>query len=162
MAAGLSLPEDKVEEFRRRLNENCTLTTEDLTEQIVIDVPMPLDYINEALIEQLDVLEPFGKGNEKPVFADKNIGILSMARIGKNKDMLRLRLKKESGCIMESTMFRNCDDFEAFLNEQFSEGEVEKAFRGLPNNISIAITYYPSINEFRGNRSLQVNITGYQ
>ena len=117
MAAGLSLPEDKVEEFRRRLNENCTLTTEDLTEQIVIDVPMPLDYINEALIEQLDVLEPFGKGNEKPVFADKNIGILSMARIGKNKDMLRLRLKKESGCIMESTMFRNCDDFEAFLNE---------------------------------------------
>lgn len=162
MAAGLSLAEDKVEEFRKRINENCGLTQEDLTEQIVIDVPMPLDYINEDFIEQLDILEPFGKGNEKPVFADKNIGIVSMARIGKNKDMLKLRLKNEHGCTMESTMFRNCDDFEEFLNERFSEGEVEKAFRGMPNNISIAITYYPSINEFRGNRSLQVNITGYQ
>lgn len=162
MAAGLSLPEDKVEDFRREINENCSLTEETLTEKIVIDVPMPLSYITESLIEQLNILEPFGKGNEKPVFADKNISILSACKIGKQKNMLRLNLLNEQGSTMEAMLFRNCEDFELFLQEKYGEAEVEKIYRGQPNNIRISITYYPSINEFRGNRKMQVTILGWQ
>lgn len=162
MAAGLSLEEEKVEIFRREINENCTLDEETLTEKIVIDVPMPLSYITEPLIEQLNILEPFGKGNEKPVFADKNIAILSACKIGKQKNMLRLNLQNEQGAKMEAMMFRNCEDFELFLQEKYGEAEVEKIYRGEPNNIRIAVTYYPSINEFRGNRKMQVTILGWQ
>lgn len=162
MAAGLSLPEDKVEDFRKEINENCSLTEELLTEKIVIDVPMPLSYITETLIEQLNVLEPFGKGNEKPVFADKNISILSACKIGKQKNMLRLNLLNEQGSTMEAMLFRNCEDFELFLQEKHGEAELEKIYRGLPNSIRISITYYPSINEFRGNRKMQVTILGWQ
>lgn len=162
MAAGLSLPEEKVEDFRREINENCSLTEETLTEKIVIDVPMPLSYITESLIEQLNILEPFGKGNEKPVFADKNISILSACKIGKQKNMLRLNLLNEQGSTMEAMLFRNCEDFELFLQEKYGEAEVEKIYRGQPNNIRISITYYPSINEFRGNRKMQVTILGWQ
>lgn len=162
MAAGLSLPEENVDVFRREINENCTLNEESLTEKIVIDVPMPLSYITESLIEQLNILEPFGKGNEKPVFADKNIAITGACKIGKQKNMLRLNLLNEQGSIMEAMMFRNCEDFELFLQEKYGEAEVEKIYRGEPNNIRIAITYYPSINEFRGNRKMQVTILGWQ
>lgn len=162
MAAGLSLPEENVDVFRREINENCTLNEEALTEKIVIDVPMPLSYITESLIEQLNILEPFGKGNEKPVFADKNIAITGACKIGKQKNMLRLNLLNEQGSTMEAMMFRNCEDFELFLQEKYGEAEVEKIYRGEPNNIRIAITYYPSINEFRGNRKMQVTILGWQ
>lgn len=162
MAAGLSLPEENVEEFRREINENCSLTEEMLTEKIVIDVPMPLSYITESLIEQLNILEPFGKGNEKPIFADKNISILGACKIGKQKNILRLNLLNEQGSRMEAMMFRNCEDFELFLQEKYGEAEVEKIYMGQPNNIRIAITYYPSINEFRGNRKIQVTILGWQ
>lgn len=162
MAAGLSLKEEDVERFRREINENCTLTEEELTEKIVIDVPMPLSYISEQVIEQLNVLEPFGKGNEKPVFADKNVSILNAYRIGKQKDMLRLTLRNENGAEMEGMLFRGCEDFELFLEEKFGETEVEKIFRGESNEIKLAITYYPSINEFRGTKKLQVTITGWQ
>lgn len=162
MAAGLSLTEENVDVFRRKINENCTLSEETLTEKIVIDVPMPLSYITEPLIEQLNVLEPFGKGNEKPVFADKNIAIIGACKIGKQKNMLRLNLLNEQGSTMEAMMFRNCEDFELFLQEKYGEVEVEKMYRGEPNNIRIAITYYPSINEFRGSRKMQVTILGWQ
>lgn len=162
MAAGLSLREEDLERFRREINEVCTLTEEELTEKIVIDVPMPLSYISEQVIEQLNVLEPFGKGNEKPIFADKNISIINAYRIGKQKDMLRMTLRNEAGAEIEGMLFRGCEDFEMFLAEKFGETEVEKIFRGESNEIKLAITYYPSINEFRGTKKLQVTITGWQ
>lgn len=162
MAAGLSLREEDLEKFRKEINEVCTLTEEELTEKIVIDVPMPLSYISEQVIEQLNVLEPFGKGNEKPIFADKNISIINAYRIGKQKDMLRMTLRNEAGAEIEGMLFRGCEDFEMFLAEKFGETEVEKIFRGESNEIKLAITYYPSINEFRGTKKLQVTITGWQ
>ena len=85
MAAGLSLPGDKVEEFRRRINEACTLTEEDFVEKVMIDVPMPIDYITEDLIGQLSLLEPFGKGNTKPLFAERDLKIQTCSILGKNK-----------------------------------------------------------------------------
>lgn len=162
MAAGLSLREGDVEKFRQQINQVCTLTEEDLTEKIVIDVPMPLGYISQTLIEQLQVLEPFGKGNEKPVFADKNLKILRAYHMGKQKNMLRMFLANESGAQMEAVLFRGCEDFELYLAERFSEGEVEKVFKGQENDIRIAVTYYPSINTFQGQSKLQITILGWQ
>ena len=162
MAAGLSLPEENVEVFRKEINQLCELGEETLTEKIVIDVPMPLSYITEEIIQQLDVLEPFGKGNEKPVFADKNIRILNGYKIGKQKNMLRLTLQSSQGVVMEGMLFRGCEDFELFVAQKFGEDQLEKIYRGEPNRIQIAIIYYPSVNEFRGNKKLQVIITGWQ
>lgn len=162
MAAGLSLKEEDVEKFRQQINQVCTLTEEDLTEKIVIDVPMPLGYISQQVIEQLEVLEPFGKGNEKPVFADKNLKILRAYHMGKQKNMLRLFLQNEAGAEMEAVLFRGCEEFELYLAERFSEGELEKIFRGEENDIRIAVTYYPSINTFQGQQKLQITILGWQ
>lgn len=92
MAAGLSLKEGKVEEFKRRINEACKLTPEDLTEKVRIDVAMPIGYVNTGLIEQLHVLEPFGKGNARPVFADRNLHIRSARVFGRNRNVVKLEL----------------------------------------------------------------------
>lgn len=162
MAAGLSLKEEDVEKFRQQINQVCTLTANDLTEKIVIDVPMPLGYISQQLIEQLQVLEPFGKGNEKPVFADKNLKILRAYHMGKQKNMLRMFLENESGAQMEAVLFRGCEDFELYLAERFGEGEVERIFKGQENAIRIAVTYYPSINTFQGQSKLQITVLGWQ
>ena len=162
MAAGLSLPEENVETFRKEINQVCELDEETLTEKIVIDVPMPLSYITENIIQQLDVLEPFGKGNEKPIFADKNISIINAYKIGKQKNMLKLTLQNQQGAVMEGMMFRGCEDFELFGAEKFGEDQLEKIYHGEFNNVQIAFTYYPSVNEFRGNKKLQVIITGWQ
>ena len=101
MAAGLSIEEANVEAFRRQLNENCTLTEEDMIPKIVIDVPMPISYINENLIRQLSVLEPFGKGNAKPVFAQKNLRVLKTGIYGKTQNTVKLQLMDESGTVMD-------------------------------------------------------------
>lgn len=162
LAAGLSLPEENVEKFRKEINQVCELDDETLTEKIVIDVPMPLSYITENIIHQLDVLEPFGKGNEKPIFADKNISIINAYKIGKQKNMLKLTLQNPQGAVIEGMLFRGCEDFELFLAEKFGEDQLEKIYRGESNHVQIAVTYYPSINEFRGNKKLQVIITGWQ
>lgn len=162
LAAGLSLPEENVEIFRKEINQVCELDEETLTEKIVIDVPMPLSYITENIIHQLNVLEPFGKGNEKPVFADKNISIINAYKIGKQKNMLRLTLKNPQGAVIEGMLFRGCEEFELFIAKKFGEDQLEKIYRGESNQIQIAITYYPSVNEFRGNKKLQVIIAGWQ
>ena len=102
MAAGLSLPEENVEKFRKKINENATLTDQDFIPKIVIDVPMPLEYINFSLISQLNALEPFGKGNEKPIFAVKGIQLVSARVLGKNKNVLKLKIRMSNLGIMEA------------------------------------------------------------
>ena len=97
MAAGLSLPEEHVELLRQKLNQNTNLTDKDLRGKIVIDVPMPLDYITRELIEEFNLLEPFGKANEKPVFADREIHILSMRILGKNQNVCRMQVRSRNG-----------------------------------------------------------------
>ena len=145
MAAGLSIEEANVEAFRRQLNENCTLTEEDMIPKIVIDVPMPISYINENLIRQLSVLEPFGKGNTKPVFAQKNLRVLDYSIIGKNKNVVKLKLLDPQGISVEGIYFGEAEDFVNFIREKDS----------------ISVTYYPEINRFRGRESLQIIIQNY-
>lgn len=146
MAAGLSLPEENIPEFRRRINEHCNLSEEDLTETVWIDVPMPLEYINEKLILELGGLEPFGKANPKPVFADKNISIRNIRAIGKDKQYTRMTITKDSGIVIDAVGFFPCTELETVYNK----------------NGRISCTYYPEINEFRDKKQIQVCVTGYR
>ena len=146
MAAGLSLEERNVEEFRRRLNEQAQLTEEDFIPKVWIDVPMPIQYVSEPLIHQLDLLEPFGQGNEKPLFAQKDLLIRSVRVMGKQSNVVRLSLVSGDGTAMDGLIF--CDG-EAFAAELGSRRQID-------------ITYYPSVNEYNGNRNLQVVIKNYK
>ncbi|MBO5459862.1 MAG: single-stranded-DNA-specific exonuclease RecJ, partial [Lachnospira sp.] len=137
MAAGLSLPKENIDIFRKQLNANQTLTEKELTPVIWIDVPMPVSYVGMQLVEQLHVLEPFGKGNEKPVFADKNLTVRSANIIGKNRNVLKMQLESADGHLVEAIQFK-ADEMRMPLYGQ-----------------KISIVYYPDINEYNGNRSLQ-------
>lgn len=145
MAAGLSIEEENIEKFRRQLNENCTLTEEDLRPKVVIDVPMPVSYITKELVEQISLLEPFGKGNTKPIFAQKGLRVLDSNIIGKNKNVVKLKLLDPQGVTMEGIYFGEAEDFVNFIRERNS----------------ISVTYYPEINRFRGHESLQIIIQNY-
>ena len=140
MAAGLSMKEEDIEELRRRLNENCTLTQEDMTEKIVIDVPMPMSYVTIPLIRQLNQLEPFGKGNTKPVFAQKNLQISQCRVFGKNRNVVKMQLKDEFGIASEGIWFGDGDVFVAKTQE--------KTF--------FDVIYYPTVNSFRGRESIEM------
>lgn len=146
MAAGLSLEEENVERFRRKLNEQSGLTEEDLVEKVTIDVPMPIHYIRKDLVQELSLLDPFGKGNEKPLFAQKNLWISQMRVFGKNRNVVKMRLTDENGYPMDGVYFGNGDEFA-------EEGRGKR---------KISIVYYPDINMYQGRESLQVIIRHYQ
>ncbi len=146
MAAGLSLAEENVEEFRRRINESCTLTEEDLTEVERIDMVLPFRWVTESLIEELELLEPFGKGNTRPVFAVRNVRIWESRVLGKHQNMLRLKLMDEEGTAMEGIFFR--EDMQQVLSD------FQKKDR-------LHFLYYPEMNEYRGRRQLQIRILDY-
>ena len=137
MAAGLSLLEENVDAFRREINDNCSLTEDDFEEKILIDVAMPMSYVTTNLIKQLEILEPFGNGNEKPNFAQKDLVVQNIIPMGKNGDMARVKVKDDGGNIFELVAFRNG----------------AKLIDEKPDKIDVI--YYPSINEFRGKESLQ-------
>lgn len=146
MAAGLSLREENLELFKKALNENCTLTPEDYTCKRWIDVQMPLGYITKELIRGFSVLEPFGRGNEKPLFAEKDICVRSLRLIGQNHNAVKMMVENKNGCQMEAVYF---GDAEEFIGEVHA-GSV------------ISALYYPSINEYRGIEKIQITICGYK
>ena len=145
MAAGLSMEEKNVELFRRRLNDNCTLTEQDLIPKIMIDVPMPISYLSKKLTEQLKVLEPFGKGNSKPLFAQKNLRAVGIRVFGRNRNVAKMLLIDENGIKMDAVYFGEADEF------------VDR----IKNCGSIAVTYYPEINRYQGRETLQIVIRNY-
>ena len=162
MAAGLSLPEENVERFRKEINEVAELTEEDLVPKIMIDVPMPLDYIKEKLVRELSVLEPFGKANAKPVFAERNLKILRAQVIGRKRNVLKMLVQNSSGCTMEALYFGDIPGFEDYIRENFGSVELELLRQGRSSSVVLSMTYYPSVNEFRGNKTLQIVIQNYQ
>ena len=161
MAAGISIDDDKYEELRYTLNTNAALTEDDLCRKVWIDVPMPFNYITDRLIKELDLLEPFGKGNEKPVFAQKNVKVLKIKIFGKNRNVIRMDLMGEEGFSMEGTLFKSGDEFVKELGEAFGEQEAEKALNGNENSINLSVLYYPEINEYRGRNNIRVVIKRY-
>lgn len=146
MAAGLSLPKENVDKFRKCLNEQARLTDEDFIRKVWIDVPMPLEYINEPLIEELELLEPFGQGNEKPLFAQKGLNIRSVRVLGKNRNAVKFSLATDQGTPMDAMMFADGDSF----LEELGDGRV------------LDVIYYPAVNEYNGNKNLQIVIRNYK
>ena len=156
------MEEENIEKLRRRLNENCTLTQEDMTEKIVIDVPMPMSYVTIPFIRQLSQLEPFGKGNTKPVFAARDVTLLGARILGKNRNVLKLQVQDVNGCRIEAMLFHHADDFLGKLEEQYGKTEVEALLKGRGRQIRISMTYYPDINEYMGKKTPQIVVTHYR
>lgn len=160
MAAGFSLERDRIPEFRRRLNELADLSQEDLMEKIMIDVPMPLSYLRPDLIRQLEMLEPFGNGNAKPVFAQKGVTIRRAFYIGKQKQYLKFVLETE-GRRIDGLYFGDSTAFAGDMCAWFGRETWEAALEGYTGGLCLSLTYYPQINTFRGEEQMQVVITGY-
>ena len=162
MAAGLSLPEANVEIFREKINACCGLTEEDFIPKIKIDIPMPVDYPDIPLVNELLLLEPFGKANVKPQFADKNLGIDRAVIVGKNQNVLKLTLKTERGKSISAVYFGDVEEFREYYGRKYGENEVQQAFLGRTNGIRMSVVYYPEINRYQGNESIQIVIKNYQ
>lgn len=146
LAAGLSLEEGNVERFRQTINELADLTEEDLQMKVSIDMLLPFPYITEQLIKELELLEPFGKGNTKPLFAERNLRVISPRIFGKNRNVLKCRLEDAAGNQMEAVYF----------------GDVEACLKAMEEKQVMSFTYYPSVNEYMGRRTLQLTIVNYQ
>ena len=160
MAAGLSLQEDKVDELRIALNNKCELTDEDLTRKIMIDSSLPLEYLNLHLIEELNVLEPFGKGNAKPVFGVRDAKITRAMLLGKDKNVLKLKLLTNNDITIDAMIFNDLENFESKIIEKYGNEELDNLYNKSNNNISMDFTFYPSINEWNGNKSIQIVVNG--
>lgn len=146
MAAGLSLEEKDIDEFRRRLNADAELTEEDFVPKIWIDVPMPFEYVNEKIVQELKNLEPFGQGNEKSLFAQKSLVIRNARVLGKNRNVVKLNLVTETGQPVDGLLFADGD---RFLEEQAGRNMID-------------MIYYPDVNEYNGTRTLQAVIRNYK
>ena len=146
MAAGFSLPLENVGEFRRRLNENARLTPEDFVPKVWIDIALPFEYVSEELIEELELLEPFGNGNEKPQFAQRDLFIRSVRVMGKNRNVVKLMLVNEQGTALDAIVFTEGD---RFLEEMGDKRRMD-------------VVYYPTVNEYNGRRSLQIVVKNWR
>lgn len=161
MAAGLSLKRENLEKLRRCLNQNCNLEEDAFIPKVMIDVPMPLSYISEEFIEQLQFLEPFGKGNTKPLFARQHFRVLSARIIGKNKNVCKMRIADTDGTTMDALYFGDTSAFLEYIQIQYGKDELKRLMEGMANSVDLAFTYYPSINEFRGIRTIQIVVQNY-
>ena len=161
MAAGLSMDKENVEEFRKTLNRNCNLSDEDFVEKVLIDVPMPLSYIRMDFVKQLELLEPFGNGNSKPIFAQKNVRLLRGRILGKNANVGKYSICDEQGNEYDMIYFGDLEKWHAFLDEAFGEDEREKLYRAGSREIVIQMIYYPDINVYQGKESLQIVMRDY-
>ena len=148
LAAGLSLEEENINIFRETLNRKAMLTEDDLIAKVSIDMQLPLQYVNERLVEEISYLEPFGKGNTKPIFVEKQIEIINARKLGKNQNVLKMQVRDAQGTVMEAMYFGDVEAFEQYLKQQ----------SGKP----LSFTYYPTINEYMGRKTVQIVIQNYQ
>ena len=162
LAAGLSLPKENVGKFREMLNKNCTLTEEEMKQKVTIEREMPFGCVTEGLVKELELLEPFGKGNTKPVFAARDVTLLGARILGKDRNVLKLQVQDVNGCRIEAMLFHHADDFLGKLEEQYGKTEVEALLKGRGRQIRISMTYYPDINEYMGKKTPQIVVTHYR
>ena len=161
MAAGLSLKEENIEKLRTMLNYKTALTDEDLIPKVWIDTRLPFEYITNDFVEELSLLEPFGKGNEKPVFAEKDVSIAGIRIIGKNKDSLKLTLLSGQHFPMPALIFRKADEFLSEIEKTYGKEQLRAVQMGLTNSVRMSIIYYPQVNVFRGIAEKQIIIHNY-
>ena len=147
LAAGLSLQEENLEVFREVINEESGLTEEDFIPKVSIDMQLPLCHVTESLVDQLELLEPFGKGNNKPVFVEKDLDILNSRILGKNRNVIKMQVKDREGCVIDAVYFGDVDCFLDYYEKKHGKA---------------AFTFYPSVNEYQGRKSMQIVIQNYQ
>lgn len=162
MAAGLSLLPCNIDLLRKRLNDNATLTDQMLVPKITIDIHLPFGFISEEFIHELKQLEPFGKGNEKPLFAEKNVRIKSAIIVGKNASGVKLRVENQYNRIMEALYFGDVNAFFSYIGETYGEEEMEKLKTGRRTKVMLTFTYFPKINEYKGYKNIQLMIQNYR
>lgn len=161
MAAGLSLPKENIELFRRTINENCNLTEEMMARKIWIDVALPFEYISQRLIDELKLLEPFGKGNEKPVFADRIAAINRLQVRGKNRNVIIMNITNANDTQIEAVLFETEEEFRQGLRKKYPESRIDALFHGYNSDIQLSVIYYPEINEYNGLKNIRVVIKRY-
>ena len=162
MAAGISLSEENVDIFREKINRSCELTNDDFIPKIKIDAAIPADYPDERMVQELKLLEPYGKGNQKPQFADRNLILRRAFVVGKNRNVLRLSLQTEAGAAVSAVYFGDVAAFEDYYAEKYGSEALQRAFRGQENDIRMSIVFEPELNEYQGMRSVQLIIRNYQ
>lgn len=162
MAAGLSMQEEDVEPFRKEINRLCTLTAEELEEKIHIDVPMPVSYVNFSLVEELELLEPFGTGNPKPVFAQKDLLFLSARVMGKNQNVLRFTVMDDRDQRWEMMYFGNRDAFDEYVQQHYGQTALDNLYQQKGEGIRMSAVYYPGINTWQGSSRLQLVMQYYK
>ncbi len=162
MAAGLSMREEDVEPFRQKINEICTLTEDDLQEKIHIDVPMPVSYVSFGLVEELELLEPFGTGNPKPVFAQKDLKFVSARALGKSGNVLRFTVEDGEQKRWEMMYFGGKDNFEAYAAEKYGQTALDGLYSGKGSPLYFDVVYYPGVNTWQGNTKLQLVMQQYR
>ena len=161
MAAGMTLRESDLPELERRLNANSSLTGDDFCPVVHIDAAMPVGFVTEQLVWQLSRMEPFGVGNPRPVFAEQHFRILAGYRLGREKNVLKLRVQNEQGNTCDAMLFRGADEFDHFVIREWGERELRRMYEGRENHLDVAFTYYPSVNEYQGMRSIQIQVVSY-
>ncbi len=161
LAAGLSMKRENIEPLRRMLNENCRLTDLELQEKVSIDMELPFSCITEEFMQELALLEPFGKGNTKPVFAARNVELLSARRIGKKHNMLKLRVRDADHVSMDAVYFGDAGGFLDAVSAKHGNGSASGLLAGRASGIRMSLTFYPGVNEYMGNRTRQIVITDY-
>lgn len=161
MAAGLSMREEDVDAFRREINELCRLTEEDMQEHIHIDVPMPVSYVSFSLVEELEKLEPFGTGNPKPVFAQKDLLFLSARVLGKTGNALRFTVMDDQDRRWEMMYFGNREEFDACVCRKYGQESLKLLYEGRGSGVRLSAVYYPGINTWQGNTKLQLVLQHY-
>ncbi|MGL4665080.1 MAG: single-stranded-DNA-specific exonuclease RecJ, partial [Clostridium butyricum] len=162
MAAGFSLKEENIDEFRKRLNEKTTLNEEDLLRKVTIDTVLPLDKITYDLVNELERLEPFGKANSKPLFAEKDINVIKAMILGKNRNVLKMKLKTKAGKSIDGVYFGDIETFEEVIKDKYGNDQLIKLYDGSYNDVKLDMVFYPDINEYNGNVSLQVVVQNYR
>lgn len=161
MAAGFSLKEADIDAFRRKLNEVCTLTEEELRPKVVIDVPMPISYITERLVNQLSCLEPFGKGNEKPVFADRNLVIERLRICGKEGRVFQMKVRNAAGVSMDAVYFGDVEDLLLPLMEKYGKVVAQDTLAGrCVHEAALHFTYYPEMDHYYETPRIKLRLTG--
>lgn len=162
MAAGLSLPEENLAEFRKAINDTSGITEEDLVEKVSIDMQLPFCNVTEGFVKELGVLEPYGKANPKPVFAERKVEVKSARVLGKNRNVLKMRVKDTGGTEIDAIYFGNVEDFLAYIETAFGERAQRNLLAGRGQDIYMSFTYYPDINEYQGIRTPQIVVQNYK
>lgn len=161
MAAGMTLKESDLPELGRRLNERAGLCAEDFVPVLNIDAALPIGQVSEGLVADLETLEPFGNGNPKPVFAEQHFKLLRASKCGKNQNVLRMKVANACGSVMDAVCFRDVEEFEQLILNEWGAEELDRLYAGRENDIDLGLAYYPAVDEYGGFRSMQIIITDF-